>query len=224
MDLIAGLIQTAILAGGVLALAALGEVLAERVGVVNLGVEGLISLGAITGIATVVAVPNPVLGFVCALLVGFVVGMIFATATVIVRSNQILCGLALTLMGTGVAAVIGHIWTAFAGFRGGKGINTALGMLIGIAPVELAVAVGIFLLVVFASGYVSLGSIIAAVALPTTMLVRYNIFHVDIEGYHTLIFFCVGLAVLIIYTHRANIRRLAEGRESRFNKLRIFHR
>ena len=54
----------------------------------------------------------------------------------------------------GVAAVIGHIWTAFAGFRGGKGINTALGMLIGIAPVELAVAVGIFLLVVFASGYV----------------------------------------------------------------------
>jgi glycerol-3-phosphate acyltransferase PlsY len=124
----------------------------------------------------------------------------------------------------GVAAVIGHIWTAFAGFRGGKGINTALGMLIGIAPVELAVAVGIFLLVVFASGYISLGSIIAAVALPTTMLVRYNIFHVDIEGYHTLIFFCVGLAVLIIYTHRANIRRLAEGRESRFNKLRIFHR
>jgi len=124
----------------------------------------------------------------------------------------------------GVAAVMGHVWTAFAGFRGGKGINTALGILIGIAPVELAVAVGIFLLVVSASGYISLGSIIAAVALPTTMLVRYNIFHVDIEGYHTLIFFCIGLAVLIIYTHRSNIRRLAEGRENRFNKLRIFHR
>src|SRR5690606_22378164 len=91
----------------------------------------------------------------------------------------------------GVSAVIGHIWTAFAGFRGGKGINTALGMLIGIAPVELAVAIGIFLLVVFASGYVSLGSILAAVSLPTTMVVRYNIFHVDIEGYHTLIFFCI---------------------------------
>lgn len=124
----------------------------------------------------------------------------------------------------GVAAVIGHVWTAFAGFRGGKGINTALGMLIGIAPVELAVAVGIFLLVVFASGYISLGSILAAVSLPTTMVVRYNIFHVDIEGYHTLIFFCIGLAALIIYTHRANIRRLAEGRENRFNRLRIFHR
>jgi len=124
----------------------------------------------------------------------------------------------------GVSAVIGHIWTAFAGFRGGKGINTALGMLIGIAPVELAVAIGIFLLVVFASGYVSLGSILAAVSLPTTMVVRYNIFHVDIEGYHTLIFFCIGLAALIIFTHRSNIRRLAEGRENRFNRLRIFHR
>lgn len=124
----------------------------------------------------------------------------------------------------GVAAVIGHIWTAFAGFKGGKGINTALGMLIGIAPVELAVAVGVFMLVVVASGYVSLASMIAAVTLPTTMVVRYNIFHVEIEGYNTLIPFSIGLAVLIIYSHRSNIRRLLKGRENRFNKLRIFHR
>lgn len=111
MDLLAGLIQTSILAGGVLALAALGEVLAERVGVVNLGVEGLISLGAITGIATVVAYPSPVLGLVLALLVGLLAGMVFATATVIVRANQILCGLALTLMGTGTAAMIGKAYS-----------------------------------------------------------------------------------------------------------------
>lgn len=111
MDLIAGLIQTSILAGGVLALAALGEVLAERVGVVNLGVEGLIALGAITGIATVVAIPSPTLGLVLALLVGLVAGMIFATATVIIRANQILCGLALTLIGTGVAAMIGKAYS-----------------------------------------------------------------------------------------------------------------
>lgn len=124
----------------------------------------------------------------------------------------------------GVSAVMGHVWTAFAGFRGGKGINTALGMLIGIAPIELAVALGVFMLVVIASGYISLGSILAAVTLPTTMVVRYNIFHVEIEGYNTLILFCVGLAVLIIFTHRSNIRRLFEGRENRFNKLRIFHR
>ncbi len=83
MDIIAGLLQTSILAGGVLALAALGEVLAERVGVVNLGVEGLMALGAITAIAIVTATPNPVLGLIGALGVGFVVGMIFASATVV---------------------------------------------------------------------------------------------------------------------------------------------
>lgn len=111
MDLIAGLIQTSILAGGVLALAALGEVLAERVGVVNLGAEGLMALGAITGIATVVAIPNPALGFLFALLVGLFVGCIFAFVTVYIRANQVLCGLALTLMGTGLAATIGKAYS-----------------------------------------------------------------------------------------------------------------
>lgn len=111
MDLIAGLLQTSILAGGVLALAALGEVLTERVGVVNLGVEGLMALGAITGIATVVAMPSPALGFLLACCVGFLIGMIYATATVVIRANQILCGLALTLMGTGLAAMIGKAYS-----------------------------------------------------------------------------------------------------------------
>jgi general nucleoside transport system permease protein len=111
MDLLAGLLQTSILAGGVLALAALGEVLAERVGVVNLGVEGLIAMGAITAIATVVAVPNPTLGLLAALLVGLLIGMAFALATVIIRANQVLCGLALTLIGTGLAATIGKAYS-----------------------------------------------------------------------------------------------------------------
>ena len=111
MDIIAGLLQTSILAGGVLALAALGEVLSERVGVVNLGVEGLIALGAITAIAIVTASPNPVFGLIGALGVGFVVGMIFASATVVLRANQVLCGLALTLMGTGLAATIGKAYS-----------------------------------------------------------------------------------------------------------------
>jgi simple sugar transport system permease protein len=104
-------LQTSILAGGVLALAALGEVLSERVGVVNLGVEGLVALGAITAIAIVTATPNPALGLIGALGVGFLVGMIFASATVILRANQVLCGLALTLMGTGLAATIGKAYS-----------------------------------------------------------------------------------------------------------------
>ena len=111
MDLVTGILQTSILAGGVLALAALGEVLAELVGVVNLGVEGLMSLGAVAGVATVVATKNPYLGFLAALLVGFGVGVVFAAATVTLRANQVLCGLALTLMGSGMAATIGKAYS-----------------------------------------------------------------------------------------------------------------
>lgn len=108
MDLLTGLLTTSFLAGGVLALAALGEVLAERVGVVNLGVEGLMAMGAVTGIATVTTIHAPILGFAAALMVGALFGAAFAIATVFVRANQILCGLALTLIGTGLAATIGR--------------------------------------------------------------------------------------------------------------------
>ncbi len=122
----------------------------------------------------------------------------------------------------GASAVLGHIFSAFVKFRGGKGINTATGMLIAIAPVDVGIALICFLIVVFASGYISLGSIVAAITIPTAMCVRYNILHVNIAGYHTMIFFCIGIALLVIYTHRTNIKRLISGNESRFAKLQLF--
>jgi len=124
----------------------------------------------------------------------------------------------------GCAAILGHVWTLFAGFRGGKGIATAGGMLIGIAPLEVAVAFGVFAIVFLISHYVSLGSLSAAVAFPLTMFFRENIFMVDIEGYHTLIFFSIGISSLIVYTHRGNIRRLLAGTENRIATLRAFGR
>jgi simple sugar transport system permease protein len=111
MDVVTGIMATAFLAGGVLALAALGEVLAERVGVVNLGVEGLMAMGAITAIAVVTAAPSPFLGFAVALAVGLLLGVMFAIATVYWQANQVLCGLALTLMGTGLAGAIGKAYS-----------------------------------------------------------------------------------------------------------------
>ena len=115
----------------------------------------------------------------------------------------------------GCAAILGHVWTVFAGFRGGKGIATAGGMLIGIAPVEVAVSFGVFAIVLLISQYVSLGSLSAAVAFPLTMFFRENVFLVDIEGYRTLIYFSLAISLLIIYTHRANIKRLLKGTENR---------
>ena len=121
----------------------------------------------------------------------------------------------------GCAAILGHVWTAFSGFKGGKGIATAGGVLLGLATIELAVAVGVFSLVFMISRYVSLGSISGAVALPLAMFFRHNIFHADLQGYHTLIFFSIGISILLLYTHRANIKRLIEGTEHRLTRVRI---
>jgi len=124
----------------------------------------------------------------------------------------------------GSAAILGHVWTVFAGFRGGKGLATAGGMLIGIAPVEVAVSFGVFLVVLLVSNYVSLGSLSAAIAFPLTMFLRENVFMVDVPGYKTLIFFTIGISLLIIYTHRANIGRLLKGTENKISASRLFRK
>ncbi len=117
----------------------------------------------------------------------------------------------------GIAAVIGHIWTVFAGFKGGKGIATALGMLLMIVTVDMLIAIGVFVLVVTISRYVSLGSLLGAVAVPLTLVIRENIFDVNIPGYSTLLPFVIFLALLVIYTHRKNVVRLLEGSESKLS-------
>ncbi len=119
---------------------------------------------------------------------------------------QIICG---------AAAVIGHIWTVFAGFRGGKGLATSSGMLIGLAPTEFAICIGVFFLVFLAWQYISLSSVAAAITFPLSMFVRQNIFGDEIRSYNTLIYFAIAVAVLLLYSHRANIKRLLEGTEKK---------
>lgn len=121
---------------------------------------------------------------------------------------QIICG---------VSAVIGHIWTVFAGFRGGKGIATGLGVLIMIVTIDMALALGIFFLVVYLSRYISLGSIAAAISVPLILIIRENLFGIDIQGYHTVLPFTIALALLVIYTHRKNIDRILKGSESKLS-------
>lgn len=117
----------------------------------------------------------------------------------------------------GLAAVVGHIWTIFAGFRGGKGIATALGMLLTIITVDMLVAIAVFILVVLLTKYISLGSILGAVSVPIILMVRENIFHVDIPGYHIVLPFSIGISLLIMYTHRSNLSRIFKGKENRIN-------
>jgi glycerol-3-phosphate acyltransferase PlsY len=117
----------------------------------------------------------------------------------------------------GLSAVIGHIWTVFAGFKGGKGIATALGMLLMIVTTDMLIAVGVFVLVVTISRYVSLGSILGAIAVPLTLIIRENIFNVDIPGYHTLLPFLIAVALLVVFTHRKNVVRLMNGNENKLS-------
>jgi glycerol-3-phosphate acyltransferase PlsY len=117
----------------------------------------------------------------------------------------------------GISAVIGHIWTVFAGFKGGKGIATGLGVLVSIVTVDMLVGVGVFILVASLSKYVSLASISAAISVPIIMIVRENIFGIDIPSYHNILPFAFAMALLVIYTHRANINRLLQGNENKIS-------
>lgn len=124
----------------------------------------------------------------------------------------------------GAVAVLGHVFSVFTGFKGGKGVNTSLGMLLAIAPIDVGVAALCFLLVLFSTGYVSLGSIMGAVIVPLSLLVRYHIFGASIEGYSMLQLFVTVVAAVVVYAHRTNISRLLSGTENRFDKARIFKR
>jgi glycerol-3-phosphate acyltransferase PlsY len=117
----------------------------------------------------------------------------------------------------GISAVIGHIWTIFAGFRGGKGIATALGMLIMIVTVDMLIALAVFTLTVSISKYISLGSIIGALTVPTTLIIRENVFNSHIEGYNTLLPFLIFISLLIIFTHRENLIRIFNGTENKIS-------
>lgn len=117
----------------------------------------------------------------------------------------------------GIAAVIGHVWTIFAGFKGGKGIATALGMLLMISTIDMLIAVGAFIIVVSISKYVSLGSIVGAIVVPLALVVRENVFNVNIQGYHTILPFIVAVSLLVIFTHRKNVVRLLNGSESKIS-------
>jgi len=117
----------------------------------------------------------------------------------------------------GLSGVIGHIWTIFAKFKGGKGIATALGMLLILVTVDMLIAIGVFVLVVTISRYVSLGSLIGAISIPISLVLRENVFHEHISGYTTLLPFIIFITLLVIYTHRKNVIRLLNGTENKLS-------
>jgi len=113
------------------------------------------------------------------------------------------------MVGLGLAAVLGHIFPIFADFKGGKGVATLFGMILAMQPDIAAFCVGVFLLVLFLTRYVSLSSMLAGIALPVSVLWIWND---EVTIYRI---FVVLVALMIILTHQKNIAKLLRGNESR---------
>ncbi|MBI1967980.1 MAG: glycerol-3-phosphate 1-O-acyltransferase PlsY [Gemmatimonadetes bacterium] len=113
----------------------------------------------------------------------------------------------------GVAAVLGHIYSPYVRFKGGKGVATAAGMFLGLAPLALVIALPVWGICLKLTGYVSLSSIIAAASFPLWVLLTVS------DARYTF-YASLALALLIVFTHRANIRRLFAGTENRFTTRR----
>jgi glycerol-3-phosphate acyltransferase PlsY len=112
----------------------------------------------------------------------------------------------------GVLAVVGHIFPVYVGFKGGKGVATLMGMVLAIHLEAALVCLGIFIIVLVISKYVSLGSMIAAIAFPFLLLLPP--FHPDEP---LLIVFGFVLSLMVVLTHKKNINRLLQGQESKAN-------
>lgn len=116
----------------------------------------------------------------------------------------------------GAIAIIGHLYPLFAGFRGGKGVLTALGIFAALLPFDISVSVAGWVVLFAATRIVSVGSLTAALALTTSVLTRRFLLGHPIAD--SLVIATLLITVLVFYTHRANIRRLLAGEERRFRR------
>jgi glycerol-3-phosphate acyltransferase PlsY len=112
----------------------------------------------------------------------------------------------------GLTAVLGHVFSIFVGFKGGKGVATAAGVMLGLFPVSLGVAVLVWITLVYLTGYVSVGSILGAAVLPLAVHL------LEPPDQPVVLWLVVGAAGAIVWFHRGNIQRLLRGTENRFGR------
>lgn len=124
-----------------------------------------------------------------------------------------LCGASFAwTLAFGGAAILGHMFSLWVRFRGGKGVGTSAGVFLGLAPWAVLGAFGVWLTLALLTRYVSVASLGAAVALP------FFVAFTPHAGGRALVGFTVGLAVVVVWAHRTNLGRLARGQENRFGQ------
>lgn len=110
----------------------------------------------------------------------------------------------------GAAAILGHVYSIYVGFKGGKGVATSAGVFLALAPAAVLIALVVWAALVFATGYVSLASIAAALTVPIAIALQ--------KGPGPVLVLSIALAVFVVFAHRANIGRLRRGEEHRFGR------
>lgn len=111
----------------------------------------------------------------------------------------------------GLIAILGHLFPVFAKFKGGKGIATSLGMLIALHYLTALSCLGVFVVILLITRYVSLSSIIAAISFPIFLIFIYH------KDQDLLVAFAITLSILVILTHQKNIKKLVNGNENKAN-------
>ena len=110
----------------------------------------------------------------------------------------------------GLAAIAGHVWSVFMGFRGGKGVATGAGVLVALAPTSALIGLLVWIGVVLITRYVSVASISAATLVPLTAWLT--------DEARSTVLFCAAIAIFVWWTHRENLSRLAHGQENRLGR------
>jgi len=118
----------------------------------------------------------------------------------------------------GLAAILGHVYPVWYGFRGGKGVATLIGVVFGVEPILLVTVLLVWLVMVVLFGFVSLASIVAAVS------IAFVVAATGMQPYTPLLSFGVAVAVLVAFTHRSNLARLRAGTEPRARRLWLLGR
>ncbi len=143
-------------------------------------------------------------------------GLLAVSVVSTIRFDPVMIDHSFVQILAGLAAIAGHVWTLFAGFRGGKGVGTAFGVLLSLMPVPALIALGVWIGLVSITRIVSVGSISAAMVLPVALILQKQFYRPDISASFVVI--SILTALLILFTHRSNIERLLRGEEHRFGK------
>ena len=149
-------------------------------------------------------------GFISAKFISAMNLPIFASSTVDPNLLIILCG---------VAAVLGHVYPLYHGFRGGKGGGAAVGMVFAISWPSISLAILLWMIILVLTGYVGFGTMLGSIS-----LIYFAHYFKDTINNPYFLPFTVFLSFFIIYTHRSNIKRMLDGTENRFEKAMIFRK